>query len=91
MQERLDEVKQNPLPYHYQAPELYGKVCDGQLLKILIQSPVTAISEENFKKIFDAMMKWPADFKPLRKVEKILQDKIKFLKKNKKLTGQPVN
>ncbi len=25
LQERLDEVKQNPLPYHYQQPELWWK------------------------------------------------------------------
>ncbi len=25
LQERLDEVKQNPLPYHYQPPELWWK------------------------------------------------------------------
>ncbi|MEO6355545.1 MAG: 2-oxoglutarate dehydrogenase E1 component, partial [Ferruginibacter sp.] len=41
-------------------------------------SPATAISEANFTLLFDGLMKWPADFKPLRKVEKLLQDKIKL-------------
>jgi 2-oxoglutarate dehydrogenase E1 component len=49
------------------------------------QSPVTAISPENFKKIFDALMKWPDDFKPLKKVEKILQDKIKLFQTENKV------
>ena len=30
-------------------------------------------------------MKWPADFKPLRKVEKILQDKIKLFETEQKV------
>jgi 2-oxoglutarate dehydrogenase E1 component len=42
------------------------------------QSPATAISEADFRKVFDAIMTWPEDFKPLRKVEKILQDKVKL-------------
>ncbi len=49
------------------------------------QSPVTAISVENFKKIFDALMKWPEDFKPLRKVERILQDKMKLFETEQKV------
>ena len=31
------------------------------------------------------MMKWPEDFKPLRKVEKILQDKIKLFETEAKI------
>src|SRR5260221_12964429 len=30
-------------------------------------------------------MKWPADFKPLRKVEKILQDKVKLFQTEQKV------
>jgi 2-oxoglutarate dehydrogenase E1 component len=48
-------------------------------------SPTTAISEESFKAIFDAMMKWPDDFKPIRKVEKLLQDKIKLFQTENKV------
>jgi 2-oxoglutarate dehydrogenase E1 component len=78
LQERLDEVKQNPLPYHYQQPELVWKSLRKATPEDFDQSPVTAISEADFKKIFDALMSWPADFKPLKKVEKIIQDKIKL-------------
>ena len=31
------------------------------------------------------MMKWPEDFKPLRKVEKIIQDKIKLFETERKV------
>ena len=79
LQERLDEVKQKPLPYSYQQPELWWKSLRRAALEDFNQSPATAISKEDFKKIFDALMIWPEDFKPLKKVEKILQDKIKLL------------
>jgi 2-oxoglutarate dehydrogenase E1 component len=85
LQERLDEVKQNPLPYHYQQPELWWKSLRHANDHDFEQSPVTAISRDDFKKIFDALMAWPADFKPLRKVEKILQDKIKLFETEHKI------
>ncbi len=85
LQERLDEVKQNPLPYHYQPPELAWKKLRRAVADDFDSSPVTAISSENFKKVFDALMKWPAEFKPLRKVEKILQDKIKLFQTERKV------
>src|SRR6185312_12386274 len=43
-----------------------------------VQSPVTAIKEEDFRRLFTDLMKWPSDFKPLKKIEKLLQDKIKL-------------
>ena len=83
LQERLDEVKQNPLPYKYQQPELVWKSLRRASWEDFEQSPVTAISEADFKKIFDALMKWPEDFKPLKKVEKIIQDKIKLIQRGR--------
>ena len=85
LQERLDEVKQNPLPYHYQAPELAWKKLRKATGSDFDASPVTAISTENLTTIFKALMSWPADFKPLRKVEKILQDKVKLFETEKKI------
>jgi 2-oxoglutarate dehydrogenase E1 component len=78
LQERLDEVKQNPLPYHYQPPELLWKSLRRANAEDFDKSPETAITEEQFRKIFNSIMSWPADFKPLRKIEKILQDKIRL-------------
>jgi 2-oxoglutarate dehydrogenase E1 component len=78
LQERLDDVKQNPLPYHYQQPEIVWRSLRKATPQDFDQSPVTGISEADFQKIFDSLMKWPDDFKPLRKVEKIIQDKVKL-------------
>ncbi len=85
LQERLDEVKQHPLPYHYQAPELEWKKLRRATAEDFDNSPTTAISEASFKNIFDSLMKWPVDFKPLRKVEKLLQDKIKLFQTENKV------
>ncbi|MFI5132592.1 MAG: 2-oxoglutarate dehydrogenase E1 component, partial [Chitinophagales bacterium] len=85
LQDRLDEVKQKPLPYTYQQPELWWRNLRKANVDDFDQSPVTAISDEEFTKVFNAMMKWPADFKPLRKVEKIIQDKIKLFETEQKL------
>ncbi len=85
LQERLDEVKQKPLPYHYQQPEIWWRNLRKATEEDFDRSPVTAISEENFRKVFDAMMHWPDDFKPLRKIEKIIQDKVKLFDTEQKL------
>jgi len=85
LQERLDEVKQHPLPYRYQPPEVEWKKLRRATADDFDISPITAIKETDFKTVFDALMKWPADFKPLRKVEKILQDKIKLFATEQKV------
>jgi len=85
LQERLDEVKQKTLPYTYQQPELWWRSLRRATVADFDQSPSTAISEADFKKIFDAIMKWPENFHPLRKVEKLLQDKVKLFTDEKKL------
>jgi 2-oxoglutarate dehydrogenase E1 component len=85
LQERLDEVKQNPLPYTYQQPELWWRSLRKSTPADFDGSPVTAISDANFKKIFETIMTWPETFKPLRKVEKLLQDKVKLFNEESKV------
>ncbi len=85
LQERLDEVKQKPLPYSYQQPELWWKSLRRATAEDFVKSPATAISEAEFKKIFDSLMVWPAHFTPLKKVEKILLEKVKLLKEEGKV------
>lgn len=85
LQERLDEVKQNPLPYTYQQPELWWKSLRHASITDFDHSPITAVSTEKFQRVFESLMKWPEGFKPLRKVEKILQDKIKLFSTQKKI------
>ena len=78
LQERLDEVKQHPLPYTYQKPEEWWQKLRKAKPDDFTASPVTAIKEEEVKKLFEGLMKWPEGFKPLKKVEKLIADKIKL-------------
>ena len=78
LQQRLDEVKQKPLPYAYQKPELWWKELRKAKDADFVSSPTTAISEADFKHLFGALMQWPVGFSPLKKVEKLIQDKIKL-------------
>jgi len=85
LQARLDEVKQHPLPYKYQAPELAWKAMRKATNEDFHRSPSTAISAENAKSIFQALMKWPASFTPLKKVDKLIQEKIKLYETEQKV------
>jgi 2-oxoglutarate dehydrogenase E1 component len=85
LQERLDEVKQNPLPYKYQTPELVWKSMRKATDEDFDQSPVTAVPQDQILQMFAKLMTWPAEFKPLKKVEKLLQDKTKLLETEQKI------
>jgi 2-oxoglutarate dehydrogenase E1 component len=85
LQERLDEVKQNPLPYRYQQPEIAWRSLRKATEADFKSSPATGISPESFQTVFDALMVLPESFKPLKKVEKILQDKVKLYKEERKI------
>ena len=85
LQARLDEVKQHPLPYKYQAPELAWKAMRKATSEDFISSPDTSITADQAKSIFDALMKWPSSFTPLKKVDKLIQEKIKLYETEKKI------
>jgi 2-oxoglutarate dehydrogenase E1 component len=84
LQERLDEIKQHPLPYTYQKPELWWQSLRRAKPDDFDNSPITAIEKNQLEKIFKSIMAWPDTFKPLKKVEKILQDKIKLFNEENK-------
>jgi len=48
-------------------------------------SPSTAISEDEVRRLFNSLMQWPKDFQPLKKVEKLIQEKIKVLETEQKI------
>ena len=85
LQERLDEVKQHPLPYKYQAPELAWQNMGKATEQDFQASPKTAIDQERFNLLFERLMQFPQDFKPLKKVEKLLQEKIKLMESEQKV------
>ena len=85
LQARLDEVKQNPLPYKYQAPELAWKAMRKATADDFHTSPNTSIDPAKAKQLFDALMKWPATFTPLKKVDKLIQEKVKLFETENKI------
>ncbi len=85
LQERLDDVKQKPLPYHHQLPELVWKSLRKATNEDFDASPITAINEAEVKRLFEGLMKWRDGFTPLKKVEKLLQEKVKLLQTENKI------
>ncbi len=85
LQERLDDIKQKPLPYNYQQPEIAWRSLRRSTSADFDKSPETAIPETDLRKIFDAMMTWPDTFTPLKKIEKLIQDKKKLFTEEQKL------
>ena len=85
LQERLDDVKQNPLPYSFQTPELWWRNLRRATEQDFNSSPVTALPESIIKELFEGLMSVPSEFKPLRKVDKLLQDKRKAFTDDSKI------
>ncbi len=85
LQERLDEIKQNPLPYKYQQPEEWWRSLRKAIAEDFDRSPVTAITADEVKRLFNHIMKWPEGFQPLKKVEKLLNDKVKLFETENKI------
>jgi len=80
LQDRLDEVKQKPLPYTRQEPENAWLALRRSNENDFLSSPVTAISKDIFNKVFEAVMTIPEGFTPLKKVQKLIDEKIKLFK-----------
>ena len=80
LQQRLDLVKQKPLPYQYQETELAWRSLEKTLqVKDGIQSPKTGIKKESATKILKHLMEVPKDFKALSKINRLLQSSQKML------------
>lgn len=85
LQDRLDDVKQHPLPYKYQAPELLWKKLRKATADDFDKSPITAVSKEHLDTVFKAITTIPEGFTPLKKVEKLIHEKIKLFESDNKI------
>lgn len=84
LQERLDQVKQNPLPYIYQEPEiawrsLKKKIEAGDFNK----NPDTGISLKQIKSLLNSLLEMPKDFNPLPKIKRLFQNWEQLVAANK--------
>jgi len=84
LQMRLDEIKQNVLPYQYQAPEQawrkLKKTIDPNDFE---SSPVTGIDKKTFDRLVKHLMTLPDGFSPLTKVNRLMKANEKMLQDKK--------
>lgn len=79
LQERLDMVKQHPLPYKYQAPEWAWKQLRKATPADFEKSPITGITQTQLNTLTKALLTVPDSFHPLKKINKLIDDQNKLM------------
>ena len=77
LQDRLNEVKQKPLPYKPQKIEEEWEQLRRAKSDDFLESPDTSISQELVEKIGKALTTLPKGFKPLKQIDKLLKERKK--------------
>jgi 2-oxoglutarate dehydrogenase E1 component len=85
LQDRLNQVKQTPLPYFYQKMDAEWKELRRSQPDDFEKSPETGISMEMLEKVGRALVKVPDGFKPLKQIEKLLKDRQEMFFEKKML------
>lgn len=75
LQDRLDEVKQKPLPYKPQKIEEEWHFLRRSRQEDFDQSPETGISGDVLRRVAKALSTIPKGFKPLRQIDKLLKER----------------
>lgn len=83
LQDRLNQVKQKPLPYTFQKMEKEWQELRSSEPEDFEQSPETGISDDVVKKVGQALTSIPDGFKPLKQIEKLLKDRKDQIFKDK--------
>lgn len=85
LQERLDDVKQQPLPYKLQEPEKKWRDMRYARGDDFLQSPATGVEETRLRELIDRIFDIDEEFTPIKKVKKLLDDKIKIFNNDNKI------
>ncbi|MFZ6010521.1 MAG: 2-oxoglutarate dehydrogenase E1 component [Bacteroidota bacterium] len=75
LQDRLNEVKQKPLPYKPQKLEAEWEKLRRATEQDFDQSPKTGIKQATIDKVGKALASIPEGFKPIKQIEKLLKDR----------------
>lgn len=75
LQDRLNEVKQKPLPYKAQKLEEEWEKMERAKPADFERSPSTSIKQAVVDKVGKALTTIPTNFKPLKQIEKLLKDR----------------
>ncbi|MFM8485520.1 MAG: thiamine pyrophosphate-dependent enzyme, partial [Bacteroidota bacterium] len=72
LQARLDNVRQKPLPYTYQEPEMHWKALRKTVDdKDFQESPETGISRQIIDKVLNHLLNFPEGFTPISQISKL--------------------
>jgi 2-oxoglutarate dehydrogenase E1 component len=85
LQDRLNEIKQKPLPYKPQKIEEEWEFLRRSKPEDFQKSPDTGISEDMLKKVATALTTIPKSFKPLKQIDKLIKDRKDAFFTSKKL------
>lgn len=85
LQDRLNEVKQNKLPYKVQKIEEEWHKLRKSTPEDFDSSPATAIKQAVIDKVGKALITLPEGFKPIKQIEKLLKDRKAAFFENKEL------
>lgn len=75
LQDRLNEVKQKPLPYKFQESEEEWASMRKAVNEDFDQSPDTSIPQKLVEQVGKALTTIPDGFKPIKQIEKLLKDR----------------
>jgi 2-oxoglutarate dehydrogenase E1 component len=78
LQARLDQVKQQPLPYKYQALENEWRTLRRSTNEDFDQSPETGISEDTVQRVAKALTTIPENFRPIKQIDNLLKERRKM-------------
>lgn len=85
LQDRLNEVRQNPLPYKPQELEIQWKQLKYSVPSDFNASPETGISETAIEAIAQSLTTVPEGFKPLKQIEKLIKERKEMFYDKKEL------
>lgn len=72
LQDRLDNIKQNPVPYTFQEPERMWVEMKKPTAEDFESSPVTAVERSLADRVMKGLSSYPENFDPLKKIETML-------------------
>jgi 2-oxoglutarate dehydrogenase E1 component len=75
LQDRLNQVKQKPLPYTFQKMDKEWQELKRSTPEDFDKSPETGIKQETIEKVANALITIPEGFKPLKQIEKLLKER----------------
>ncbi len=85
LQDRLNQVKQKPLPYTFQKMEKEWHELRRSTNEDFEKSPLTGISLETINKVGEALVSLPEGFKPLKQIENLIKERKKQFFETKEL------